>query len=135
MSNFEKIIRKFIIKNFVLDYRFKTYKGVIGFSRASFILMNLLLIIMLRVDTNINLFYIPTLLFVLSWVAIVYLLIKPVKEEDIKFLDNSQLQQYNYFKYKIVDNNIEVEKNNIKLYIQILMFISTLFYFIIKYSI
>lgn len=116
-----------------MDYKFKTYKGIVGFPRASFILMNLLLIIMVRADMDIDLYYIPTTLFVIALLMVGYLELYPIKDEDKKYLDKSQLQQYNVYRNKLSPNKFEVENRNIKLYIQILMFLGAIVYFLIKY--
>lgn len=134
---FKRSIRKFIINNFALDYKFKTYKDIVSFPRASFILMNLLLIMMIRVDLQINLLFIPTILFIIGVLFSIYLSIYSITDKDISLLDESQKQQYTTYKIrnnlKVKENIIIVEKNNYKLYFQIFMFLGTLAYFLIKY--
>lgn len=137
MLDLKKTFRKFIINKFALDYKFKTYKGIVGFPRASFILMNLLLIIMIRVDLQINLFFIPTILFIIGVLFSIYLTVHSITDKDISLLDESQKQQYTTYKVrnnlKVNENIVIVEKNNYKLYFQIFMFLGTLVYFLIKY--
>ena len=101
------MIRKLILNLFALSYRAKIFGTLIPQLRASVIIFPLFLLMMISFFINsllLKFISIP-LLIVAIFYGFVYFRIFPIQEEDLKYLDKSQLNQYNMY------NNLE-EYNN-----------------------
>ena len=100
-------MRKLILNLFALSYRAKIFGTLIPQLRASVIIFPLFLLMMISffINSMILKFISIPLLIVAVFYGFVYFRIFPIKEEDLKYLDKSQLNQYNMY------NNLE-EYNN-----------------------
>lgn len=100
-------MRKLILNLFALSYRAKIFGTLIPQLRASVIIFPLFLLMMISffVNSMILKFISIPLLIVAIFYGFVYFRIFPIQEEDLKYLDKSQLNQYNMY------NNLE-EYNN-----------------------
>lgn len=100
-------MRKFILNLFALSYRAKIFGTLIPQLRASVIIFPLFLLMMISffINSMILKFISIPLLIVAIFYGFVYFRIFPIQEEDLKYLDKSQLNQYNMY------NNLE-EYNN-----------------------
>ena len=100
-------MRKLILNLFALSYRAKIFGTLIPQLRASVIIFPLFLLMMISFFINFLLlkFISIPLLIVAIFYGFVYFRIFPIQEEDLKYLDKSQLNQYNMY------NNLE-EYNN-----------------------
>lgn len=101
------MIRKLILNLFALNYRAKIFGTLIPQLRASVIIFPLFLLMMISffINSMILKFISIPLLIVAIFYGFVYFRIFPIQEEDLKYLDKSQLNQYNMY------NNLE-EYNN-----------------------
>lgn len=101
------MIRKLILNLFALSYRAKIFGTLIPQLRASVIIFPLFLLMMISffINSMILKFISIPLLIVAIFYGFVYFRIFPIQEEDLKYLDKSQLNQYNMY------NNLE-EYNN-----------------------
>lgn len=89
-------MRKFIVKFFALDY---IYKGV-TWTRSANIIFPLMLLNMAfgLLDVSDWLQYVGmALLFIALFIGFVYFKIKPLTENDFKYMDKVQLMQYHKF--------------------------------------
>jgi len=100
-------MRKLILNLFALSYRAKIFGTLIPQLRASVIIFPLFLLMMISFFINsMILKFISIPLFIVAvFYGFVYFRIFPIQEEDLKYLDKSQLNQYNMY------NNLE-EYNN-----------------------
>lgn len=100
-------MRKLILNLFALSYRTKIFGTLIPQLRASVIIFPLFLLMMISffINSMILKFISIPLLIVAIFYGFVYFKIFPIQEEDLKYLDKSQLNQYNMY------NNLE-EYNN-----------------------
>nr|DAK62376.1 MAG TPA: hypothetical protein [Caudoviricetes sp.] len=100
-------MRKLILNLFALSYRAKIFGTLIPQLRASVIIFPLFLLMMISffINSMILKFISIPLLIVAIFYGFVYFRIFPIQEEDLKYLDKSQLNQYNMY------NNLE-EYNN-----------------------
>lgn len=100
-------MRKLILNLFALSYRAKIFGTLIPQLRASVIIFPLFLLMMISffINSMILKFISIPLLIVAIFYGFVYFRIFPIQEEDLKYLDKSQLNQYNIY------NNLE-EYNN-----------------------
>ena len=100
-------MRKLILNLFALSYRAKIFGTLIPQLRASVIIFPLFLLMMISfiINSMILKFISIPLLIVAVFYGFVYFRIFPIQEEDLKYLDKSQLNQYNMY------NNLE-EYNN-----------------------
>lgn len=100
-------MRKLILNLFALSYRAKIFGTLIPQLRASVIIFPLFLLMMISfiINSIILKFISIPLLIVAIFYGFVYFRIFPIHEEDLKYLDKSQLNQYNMY------NNLE-EYNN-----------------------
>lgn len=100
-------MRKLILNLFALGYRAKIFGTLISQLRASVIIFPLFLSMMISfiIDSMILKFISIPLLIIAVFYGFVYFMIFPIKEKDLKYLDKSQLNQYNIY------NNLE-EYNN-----------------------
>ena len=100
-------MRKLILNLFALSYRAKIFGTLIPQLRASVIIFPLFLLMMISffINSLILKFISIPLLIVAIFYGFVYFRIFPIQEEDLKYLDKSQLNQYNMY------NNLE-EYNN-----------------------
>ena len=100
-------MRKLILNLFALSYRAKIFGTLIPQLRASVIIFPLFLLMMISffINSMILKFISIPLLIVAVFYGFVYFRIFPIQEEDLKYLDKSQLNQYNIY------NNLE-EYNN-----------------------
>lgn len=100
-------MRKLILNLFALSYRAKIFGTLIPQLRASVIIFPLFLLMMISfiINSMILKFISIPLLIVAVFYSFVYFRIFPIQEEDLKYLDKSQLNQYNMY------NNLE-EYNN-----------------------
>lgn len=100
-------MRKLILNLFALSYRAKIFGTLIPQLRASVIIFPLFLLMMISffINSMILKFISIPLLIVAIFYGFVYFKIFPIQEEDLKYLDKSQLNQYNMY------NNLE-EYNN-----------------------
>lgn len=100
-------MRKLILNLFALSYRAKIFGTLIPQLRVSVIIFPLFLLMMISffINSMILKFISIPLLIVAIFYGFVYFRIFPIQEEDLKYLDKSQLNQYNMY------NNLE-EYNN-----------------------
>lgn len=100
-------MRKLILNLFALNYRVKIFGNLINQLRASTIIFPLFLLMMISfiVNSMILKFISIPLLIIAVFYGFVYFIIFPIKENDLKYLDKSQLNQYK------ICNNLE-EYNN-----------------------
>lgn len=100
-------MRKLILNLFALSYRAKIFGTLIPQLRTSVIIFPLFLLMMISfiINSMILKFISIPLLIVAVFYGFVYFRIFPIQEEDLKYLDKSQLNQYNMY------NNLE-EYNN-----------------------
>ena len=100
-------MRKLILNLFALSYRAKIFGTLIPQLRASVIIFPLFLLMMISffINSMILKFISIPLLIVAVFYGFVYFRIFPIQEDDLKYLDKSQLNQYNMY------NNLE-EYNN-----------------------
>lgn len=100
-------MRKLILNLFALSYRAKIFGTLIPQLRASVIIFPLFLLMMISffINSMILKFISIPLLIVAIFYGFVYFRVFPIKEEDLKYLNKSQLNQYNMY------NNLE-EYNN-----------------------
>ena len=100
-------MRKLILNLFALSYRAKIFGTLIPQLRASVIIFPLFLLMMISffINSMILKFISIPLLIVAIFYGFVYFRIFPIQEDDLKYLDKSQLNQYNMY------NNLE-EYNN-----------------------
>lgn len=100
-------MRKLILNLFALSYRAKIFGTLIPQLRASVIIFPLFLLMMISffINSMILKFISIPLLIVAVFYGFVYFRIFTIQEDDLKYLDKSQLNQYNMY------NNLE-EYNN-----------------------
>lgn len=100
-------MRKLILNLFALSYRAKIFGTLIPQLRVSVIIFPLFLLMMISffINSMILKFISIPLLIVAIFYGFVYFRIFPIQEKDLKYLDKSQLNQYNMY------NNLE-EYNN-----------------------
>lgn len=93
------MIRKLILNLFALSYRAKIFGTLIPQLRASVIIFPLFLLMMISffINSMILKFISIPLLIVAIFYGFVYFRIFPIQEEDLKYLDKSQLNQYNMY--------------------------------------
>lgn len=123
-------MRKLIIKFFALSYKFKL--GDIAQLRASTVIFPLILLTMISINQDWMIKYLFGALFVVSlFFGFIYFNIYPLKDEDIRYLDNVQLWYYNQKKNKPVK---EAYSPNWILFINAGALILTIIYFTIYYA-